>query len=390
MKNTVISRAVIFLGKRNAALKAARTLGIKILIVDEKAINLSSYKNIIGSEVCSYQWLENQWREFARKLSKKYQISHVMGMVERAVLPAAIIRDELGLSGTSIHTALLCTNKALMKACLKRQDIPCADFIENLKNKSVDNIIDEIGFPLVLKNKTGSGGRGTLYIENKKSFPKKKKEEWIAEKFILGKEFSVESLVFNGKVVFVNHTSYLEPKWANLIPAGFDEDFQAEVNLFNQKVITALGIKQGITHLELFKTENGLVFGEIANRPPGGHIMELMTLAYEFDIWKTWLNMEIFGNPLPELLKASKYTAVRIIHPGEGIIKSIDGVEAIQKLNNFNSIKISSKPNDYVNKREGVGQEIGYLILSGAYKDFVLEDLENAQKLLKIEMVSPD
>lgn len=51
----------------------------------------------------------------------------------------------------------------------------------------------------------------------------------------------------------------------------------------NHQVIKALNIKWGLTHLEYYGDRNGELFGEIALRPTGGYIMELIKCAYDFD-----------------------------------------------------------------------------------------------------------
>ena len=38
--------------------------------------------------------------------------------------------------------------------------------------------------------------------------------------------------------------------------------------------------------MEVFLGEEGPVFGEIAARPPGGYLMDLIPRAYGFDPWE--------------------------------------------------------------------------------------------------------
>jgi len=119
----------------------------------------------------------------------------------------------------------------------------------------------------------------------------------IAEKWIKGKEFSVESFIRNGKIIFRNITEYYELYHLNIVPASLDRGTSKRIYKLNDEVIKKFGINQGMTHFECYLTKDGLIFGEIALRPPGGYLMDLIQTAYGFDPWIELLNIESGKKP---------------------------------------------------------------------------------------------
>lgn len=107
----------------------------------------------------------------------------------------------------------------------------------------------------------------------------------LAESHLPGQEFSCEAYVHGGKVVFLNITEYVKLGYSNFVPEGNMLASKRPMILQKiQQLVDIFGIEYGMIHPEWFLTEDGdLNFGEVACRIPGGHILELVGKAYEFD-----------------------------------------------------------------------------------------------------------
>jgi hypothetical protein len=54
-------------------------------------------------------------------------------------------------------------------------------------------------------------------------------------------------------------------------------------------VLKALGMGDGMTHMEWFRTESGeVVFGEIACRPGGACVVDMMNYTSDVDLFREW------------------------------------------------------------------------------------------------------
>jgi biotin carboxylase len=207
----------------------------------------------------------------------------------------------------------------------------------------------------------------------------------MAETFIDGVEMSVESLVTDGAPVFVNVTEYFEPRWANLLPARLPDARRNALLELNREAIRALGIERGITHVEAFLTPTGFVFGELAARPPGGHLMELIELVYGFDPWECCIALER-ERPIAPAALAQCFAGVRVLHPGAGTITCISGLEHIEALPELARFVCRAEVGDLIPERLGTGQEIGYVIFTAPRREDVATALDAARRLLRFEL----
>src|SRR5690606_29085904 len=117
------------------------------------------------------------------------------------------------------------------------------------------------------------------------------------------------------------------------------------------------------THLEMYLTEVGPIFGEIALRPPGGYIMDLMSLSYGFDAWDAFARVEL-DLPFNPPRGKPTYSAAIVLHPGEGRVKTTFDVQALRRQPDVARANLKIAPGDTVGARLGVGSDVGYVILN--------------------------
>lgn len=291
------------------------------------------------------------------------RFSHVVAGTEQAVYPAAVARRMLGARLSVTTTALRCRDKLAMKQYLSDFAIPMTRFLAESSIQSAAEAFDYLGSPLVRKQRKSSGGRSFELLSPDNDWVLKRNGRNILEKFISAPEASIESFVNNGKIQFVNTTQYLEKGHVNLVPSGFDEALLAEMMEMNRQVIKALKINWGITHLEVYLSDNGLLFGEIALRPPGGYIMNAMRYAYGFDPWEAFIAMEL-DEPFEFPQSPQAYSCVEVLHPGVGHISAIHGEQQVKSHPDIREFILKLKAGDSITKREGTGQDIGHLIFA--------------------------
>ncbi len=349
---------IVLVGRRQGAVRAAQSLGLGCHVIDSS--------------------------DSPDPAAGLHNVNAVVAVTEAAVVPAASLASRLGARGISKAVALRCTDKLEMKRAIRAAGLPCADFVGVVGRLDKRSLAAAPGFPLVLKTRTGSGGRDARIVHTPTALPEVVDRPHIAEAFIDGIEMSVESFVVDGEPVFVNLTDYVEPRWANLVPAVLDTDVAAVVVALNRAAIQALGVEHGMTHLEVFLTDDGPVFGELAARPPGGLLMRLIELAYGFDPWAALIRIALGECPsFPAT--AQRAAGVRFLHPGQGIVEAVDGLERLRALATYQSTHCRLKPGDVVGRREGTGQHTGYVVLAGGH-DRVRQELETVRRVVRIDM----
>ena len=374
---------VVFVGLRAGALDAAERMGIDVVAVTETAPGPNRAARLAASVQVPFDAPAEAWGEAAWSL-RTHRPAAVVALTERSVLPAARLRAGLGLDGLQPHAAHLCTDKRAMKRAVRAAGIAVADVVEADDGLSPDALIERLGLPLVVKPVTGSGGRGTTVVRARAQLPGPLPEGWMAESFVDGVEMSVEA-VGGGGAVWSNPTRYLVPMWASLVPTPPETPgLDAALDLA-RAAREALGVGRGMTHTEVFVTERGPVFGELAARPPGGHLMALVRHAYGVDPWEAVLRSELGeAHGLPA--RAARAAAAWIVHPGAGRVTRADGAETCWTLPGVEAVALRVEPGDEVRARAGSGEEVGHVIVTGETAAEAEARLRMARAALHVEV----
>lgn len=373
-------------GHRAEGLRAAARLGLAVTLVAEKppgrAIAPAEYV------ACDLSAGPDHWQGIAARLGSETRYSAVLASTERAVVPAAHLRSLLDLPGAEGEAALRWTDKALMKSAVRGAGIETASFVTGDEVSSTAELVERLGFPMVAKPRRGQGGRGRQIWRTTSDLLETLPTGMIVESFVCGTEMSIESLVHRGGVVFSNLTEYLEPGWASIVPATLPPELVRELDGWNRRVLRALGLTDGIAHLELFRGSAGPIFGELAARPPGGYLMELIRLAYDFEPWDAWIALAL-ERPARIQVRPRRHAGAVLLHPGPGRVRRVAGVEAARAVPGVHRVRVRVRPQDAIAARLGVGQEVGHVIVVGRHREEVADRLGQARRHIEIELERP-
>ncbi len=284
----------------------------------------------------------------AREIAPASGFARIETIDEPAVVSAAYVRSVLGIPGTSVETAILSRDKAVMKERLRACDVPCAASERVDEPAKAREFVEREGFPVVLKPIDGFGTLETFRcgdareleraLERLKPAPNRPA---IVEEFVEGHEGFLDAVVVDGKVVhdFVGHyyPSCLEalqdraicPKIA--CTNRMDSSGYAELRAVGQRAIEALGIQDGATHTEWFFGPKGLKISEVGARPAGERIWDMHAHGNEFDLYGAWadsvLHARASGTPTRKYATGS----VQIRPPQGGVFAGHEGVDVVRR-----------------------------------------------------------
>ena len=231
-------------------------------------------------------------------------IDGIMGTLEQIQVPLGEIRDHLGVPGMGAAAANNFRDKAVMKSALRDAGLPCARHCLATSIESAVGFSRKIGFPLIVKPPDGAGAQGTFRCEDPQQFTAClkhvkpcPKQPAVIEEFIVGKEFSFDSICLNGKLIWSSISHYSpgplevvrEPwiQWCVMIPRESDLPQYQPVKQVAQAALAALGMQTGLSHMEWFLRPDGSVaISEIGCRPPGAQFTSLISWAHDFDLYQ--------------------------------------------------------------------------------------------------------
>jgi hypothetical protein len=345
---------ILLIGRRKGARAAAQRCGWTPLVIDVPA-RIEQTPGGFGGAIAATL-------EQAIDLCGNRPPVAVAAVATGSVVAAAAIRAHYGIQGVTPEVALRCHDKLVMKKAIAAAGLPCAPWLETDTSTSPRELIDRLGLPLVLKLPISSGGRGVMFCHTAADVGSLLRPGLLAESYVAGTEMSIESFRSQGRTVFRNHTRYLVPRWASILPARLDTSELAANDALAERVHDALGIECGITHMEIFLTADGPVFGEIAARPPGGYLMELMRRAYGFDPWDAVLRLA--AGETPEMPRQAHCTAgVWMIYPPPGKIRTLHGLAPARAMPGVVDLQHRLKPGDHNARRYGSGDSKGCLLV---------------------------
>ncbi|MGQ0723372.1 MAG: ATP-grasp domain-containing protein [Candidatus Eiseniibacteriota bacterium] len=330
-------------------------------------------------------WNDPARRWPAESLAELGGFTHVLAGTEATVVPAALAREKLGARRFPRVTAHRCHDKLVMKRYLEQRGIAMTPYRDGSARSSADEIVRELGLPVVLKDRRRSGGRGMVVLQEEDSVARAARRGRILERWVEAEEASIESFVSDRIVRFVNVTEYVRKGAVNAVPAALDAATTAKLLELNRRVVGALGIRWGMTHVEAYLTCGDLLFGEIALRPPGGYIMDLIELAWGFDPWRAFLAVEL-GRGFDFPAAPSAHAAAVVLHPGAGTVRAVHGLDEVRRHPGVVRATIKVGAGDRVTPRLGVGESVGRVLLRAATRDELLAALRHVDSTLSVEL----
>ena len=255
-----------------------------------------------------------------------------------AMLTVNYVANEMGLTANSMTCTEITTNKFLMRQILSISDLPCPKFIQS---NSAKQIIDQgLYFPMIVKPTDRSGSRGVTKVHTlqelesaiKRAETESFSKEVIVEEFIVGQEYSVESVSWKGEHYVLQITEkettgapYFVEK-AQHQPANISEELKQEISEVVIASLDALGVHNGASHSEIFITpENKIFITEIGARMGGDYIgSDLVELSTGFDFVRAVIEIALGSfNPQSICIDKKAYSGVYFIFPDPGIITQI-------------------------------------------------------------------
>jgi hypothetical protein len=370
-------------GYRQQLAKAIYKLGIPYSIITEKALKTTPPG---VDEIITTPFSQIKNEQDAKALNLKHTPTHVIAGTEAGVFPAAVLRRIYNARRSSKTLLIRCTDKMAMKKYLRKHEIPMGGFVTHHKGLTPEALIKKLGLPVVVKDRKNSGGRNVVIAKTAEELRTLLAPQRLYEQFLDAAEGSIETFIENGKIIFSSITEYHTNKVANIVPARYTSIELERIQTLNTKTIKALNIKWGLTHLEYYRHTSGELFGEIALRPPGGYIMELIKCAYDFDPWDAFVKVEL-GLQIDNFpAKAVHVCGTVLLHPGAGVVKNISQPNKTDYPTLFKS-SIKVKKGDLISPRLGVGEDVGHCVFCAKKYTDVKKDIDRMCITIPVELV---
>jgi biotin carboxylase len=263
----------------------------------------------------------------------------------------AYVAEKLGLPGIGTASAMLASEKILMKNCFLEHAVPMPAYREAHDANDLQAFAEEHGLPVVVKPVDSRGARGVQLIQTledlRPSFDTARQYSptgrVMIESYLSGPQLSTEGFMIDGEAcipsIFDRNYERLQMYAPFIVedggemPSIYSEQFRNEVNQVMKQAALALGITTGVIKGDLVIHDGKVKVIELAARMSGGFFGTLAApVSNGVDLIaaniRIALGEKVSGADLQP--DRSSAAAIRFAFPPTGTIQSIGGIEQVQ------------------------------------------------------------
>ncbi|MFJ3656558.1 ATP-grasp domain-containing protein [Streptomyces nigra] len=259
----------------------------KPFIVDHAVADLSDHAALLAA---------------GRALSERHDLDGVVTWDEWHLVPTARLARALGLSSTSVEVMRACRNKATARTLFARHGVLSAASMKARTLLEAGLATMTLGYPAVIKPAAFAGSIGVIRVDRPEELPaafafasagaSRSREDTgvLVEEYLDGPEVSVECVTHRGATTAVAVTrKHLGPA-PYFYETGHTVDatdpLLAQVAPAAAAAVKALGITDGVQHVELRLVDGRPRLIEVNARIGGDMIGHLVRLATGIDLPK--------------------------------------------------------------------------------------------------------
>jgi biotin carboxylase len=219
--------------------------------------------------------------------------------------------------------------------------------------------------------------------------------KFLIEKFVTGREFSVEAFSYDGSHRLIGITEkYVDPETfvekMHVFPARVSEQLRDRIWRQVDEVLTSIGMLNGPSHTEIKINEQGLHVIETHNRVAGDGIpglTELVTGICSSRLAIGWPLGRVA--PADHVVQANGTAVVMFLFSKAGTVRKISGVETAYWIPGIKEVSIYPKRNDKVQDTSSSLNRLGHVLAFGPDFEFCYKAVKEAAARIKVDIV-PD
>lgn len=335
-------------------------------------------------------------------VAKKYNVSAlVTASTDKPLVMMARVAKELHLPFFSVETAEWSTDKFQMKQRFMEGGVPCA------KGRLIRHAEEakDLCFPVICKPRDNSGSRGVKLCRDvnelqeciDEALDNSKLDTVLVEEFIEGREFSIETLHYEGKSEVIQFTEKKTTEFPYNVelghkqPANLTDDERQHIRDIISKIAVCMHFENCPSHTELKVNERGIFVIETSPRLGGGYITSTLTpLSTGINLEDQLLHIAL-GEKVDTITgRVNKTSAVCFFSLPEGTVTAIDEhISEVVSWPNIHSFGLKLKVGDNVNQITSSLNRYGQFVVTGKNRqelDNLVTKYENEiSELIRVE-----
>lgn len=392
--------------------EAAKRLGVDVVFASDRCHQLSD-PWADGAIAVRF----DQPEEAARRIVQQSLVQPVDGVIalgDRATSTAAYTARALGFAYNSPQAVENCRSKLRQREILRDAGLPVPAFFSFRLDKRVEKVLSRAQFPCVIKPLRRAASQGVIRANSPEEFQaaverikklletpevqverEPESDRLLVERYIPGKEVSVEALLTRGKLrilaifdkpdalegPYFEETLYVAP---SRLP---DNEYDSVIDCA-EKTVQALGLTEGPVHAEFRVNKEGPWVLEAAARPIGGLCARAVRLGPQRMPLEELLVRHSLGMPGTDLGREDGASGVMMIPvPKSGVLEKVEGEEQARALAGVEEVTITARLHDFIAAWPEGSSYLGFIFARGNSPEEVESALRQAHGALKFEIV---
>ncbi|MFD3657648.1 ATP-grasp domain-containing protein [Streptomyces sp. NPDC058620] len=325
----------------------------------------------------------------------------VISLTEQGLMPAARIAETLGIRGLSQDVVARTRDKFAMRTWLRDKgfsSVPCA-VVRDVAG--IQGFAARHGFPVIVKPRHGQGSQNVSCFRTADEvvLPPASTDDYIAEPFHLGPEFSVEAfscagehhvLAITGKFTHEDDPANPFVEVGHVVPADIAPEVVDAITEYVVEFLDVMGIADGCSHTELRMTSAGPEVIETHTRVGGDSIPVLVRQATGHDLLDLTVQwaLDRIGPPRTTP-SAHGAAAIRFFTPPQGWVVGVAGVQRWQGLPGVLQLNLPVKVGDRIHPVQNSRTRVGYVLATAPTPARAIEICRKVTSGVRID-VSPE
>ncbi|HEV8345712.1 MAG TPA: hypothetical protein VGQ16_04005 [Vicinamibacterales bacterium] len=314
---TILCVATYFKG--DTFLREAKQQGCTVLLLTSDKLANDAWPREAIDEIHSIprDALDNDVARIKRTvdaIARRHRIERIAALDDFDVELGAMLREHLQVPGIGRTLASRFRDKLAMRMTAKDLGIPVPDFTPVFNDQEVNDWTARVPAPWVLKPRSSAAAIGIKKVEDDDALWRAldgagdQRSGCVLERFVPGDVYHVDSIVWNGEVVFAAAFKYGRPPMQIAHEGGIfitrrlaDDSVEGRALVdLNRRLQDGLGLRRGVSHSEFIRAggaggAGGFVFLETSARVGGAFIVDTIEAGTGINLWREWAKIEIAG-----------------------------------------------------------------------------------------------
>ena len=309
---TILCIATYFKGE--AFLRECRRQGCRVLLLTSDTLVNAAWPREAIDEVFSIarDASDAEIRRRVDAIARTHAIERITALDDFDVELAAMLREHLQVPGVGRTAASYFRDKLAMRTKARSLGIPVPEFSPVFNDQALDDWTRRVPAPWVLKPRSSAAAIGIKKIADRDELWRALdalgdlRSNSVLEQFVSGDVYHVDSIIWDGRVVFAIPFKYGRPPMEIAHQGGLfitrrlpdDSPEGAAMLALNRRLQEGLGLQRGVSHSEFIGPAGRSgepVFLETSARVGGAFIVDTIEAATGLNLWEEWAKIETVG-----------------------------------------------------------------------------------------------